>query len=167
MTGAWEVYVPQASIRYEFEKGSKWRVEAGKFTSPIGLGMTENRASVNDGVIWWHRGYYSYLPTIGGGAAPHALISSIYPMGIQANTSAKHWDARVAFIDRAPADFFHTEDPPFRANGVVGGGVSPLPGNAHRCRGRVGPIGRRERQRPVHADQRGRRVRVWLHEDQR
>jgi hypothetical protein len=128
MTGAWEVYVPQASIRYEFEKGSKWRIEAGKFTSPIGLGMTENRASVNDGVIWWHRGYYSYLPTIGGGAAPHALISSIYPMGIQANTSAKHWDARVAFIDRAPADFFHTADPPFRANGVVGGGVSPLPG---------------------------------------
>jgi hypothetical protein len=34
----------------------------------------------------------------------------------------------VAFIDRAPADFFHTEDPPFRANGVVGGGISPRQG---------------------------------------
>jgi len=128
MTGKWEVYVPQASIRYEFEKGSKWRLEAGKFTSPIGLGMTENRASVNDGVIWWHRGYYSYLPAIGSGAAPHALISSIYPIGVQANTSSKHWDARVAFIDRAPADFFHTEHPPFRPNGVVGGGISPRQG---------------------------------------
>jgi hypothetical protein len=128
MTGAWEVYVPQASIRYEFEKATNWRLEAGKFTSPIGLGMTENRASVNDSVIWWHRGYYSYLPAIGGGAAPHALISSIYPMGIQVNTSAKHWDARAAFIDRAPADFFHTADPPFRPNGVVGSGITPRQG---------------------------------------
>ena len=128
MTGQWEVYVPQASIRYEFEKGTKWRVEAGKFTSPIGLGMTENRASVNDSVIWWHRGYYSFLPAIGGGAAPHALIASIYPMGAQVNTSAKHWDARVAFIDRAPADFFHTADPPFRPNGVVGAGITPRQG---------------------------------------
>jgi hypothetical protein len=128
MTGEWETYVVQASARYEFEKGSKWRVEAGKFTSPIGLGMTENRASVNDGVIWWHRGYYSFLPAIGGGAAPHALISSIYPIGVQVNTSAEHWDARAAVIDRAPADFFHTEDPPFRANGVVGGGISPRQG---------------------------------------
>jgi hypothetical protein len=50
------------------------------------------------------------------------------PIGIQANTSAKHWDARVAFIDRAPADFFHTENPPFRPNGVVGGGISPRQG---------------------------------------
>jgi len=128
MTGDWEAYVVQASARYEFEKGSKWRVEAGKFTSPIGLGMTENRASVNDGVIWWHRGYYSFLPAIGGGAAPHALISSIYPIGVQVNTSAAHWDARAAVIDRAPADFFHTDDPPFRVNGVVGGGVSPRQG---------------------------------------
>ena len=128
MTGDWEVYVPQASVRYEFEKGSKWRVEAGKFTSPIGLGMTENRASVNDSVIWWHRGYYSPLPAIGGGAAPHSLIASIYPMGVQANTSTKHWDARAAFIDRAPADFFHTANPPFRPNGVVGGGISPRQG---------------------------------------
>jgi hypothetical protein len=128
MTGDWETYVVQASVRYEFEKGSKWRVEAGKFTSPIGIGMTENRASVNDGIIWWHRGYYSYLPPIGGGAAPHALISSIYPIGVQVNTSAKHWDARAALIDRAPADFFHTDDPPFRANGVVGAGVSPRQG---------------------------------------
>lgn len=128
MTGAWEVYVPQASIRYEFEKGTKWRIEAGKFTSPIGLGMTENRASVNDGVIWWHRGYYSYLPAIGGGAAPHALIASIYPMGVQANTSAKHWDARVAFIDRAPTDFFHQEGAPARGNAVVGGGITPRQG---------------------------------------
>src|SRR4029450_4823233 len=44
------------------------------------------------------------------------------------NTSAKHWDARAAFIDRAPADFFHTKDPPFRPNGVVGGGITPVQG---------------------------------------
>jgi hypothetical protein len=128
MMGEWEAYVVHASVRYEFEKGSKWRVEAGKFTSPVGLGMTENRASVNDSIIWWHRGYYSFLPTMGGGAAPHALISSIYPVGIQANTSGKYWDARVAFIDRAPTDFFHMEDAPFRPNGVVGGGITPRQG---------------------------------------
>ena len=128
MMGDWEAYVVHASVRYEFEKRTKWRVEAGKFTSPVGLGMMENRASVNDGIIWWHRGYYSFLPAMGGGAAPHALISSIYPIGIQANTSAKHWDARVAFIDRAPTDFFHMEDAPFRPNGVVGGGLTPRQG---------------------------------------
>ena len=128
MMGNWESYVAQASVRYQFEKGNQWRVEAGKFTSPIGLGMTENRANVNDSIIWWHRGYYSYLPPIGGGAAPHALISSIYPIGVQVATSAKHWDARAAFIDRAPADFFHVDNPPFRPNGVVGGGISPRQG---------------------------------------
>jgi hypothetical protein len=128
MTGDWEVYMSQASVRYEFDKGTKWRLEAGKFTSPIGLGMTENRASVNDSVIWWHRGYYSPLPSMGGGAAMHSLVSSIYPTGISANTSAEHWDARVAFIDRAPADFFHLEHPPFRPNGVVGGGITPRQG---------------------------------------
>jgi hypothetical protein len=128
MMGEWDAYVVHASVRYEFEKKSKWRIEAGKFTSPVGLGMTENRASVNDGIIWWHRGYYSFLPAIGGGAAPHALISSIYPIGVQANTSAKYWDARVAFLDRAPTDFFHMEGAPFRANGVVGGGITPRQG---------------------------------------
>jgi hypothetical protein len=128
MMGNWDTYIANASVRYEFEKGTKWRVEGGKFTSPIGIGMTENRANINDGIIWWHRGYYSYLPAIGGGAAPHALISSIYPIGVQVNTSAKYWDARVAFIDRAPADFFHMEEAPFRANGVVGGGISPRQG---------------------------------------
>jgi hypothetical protein len=128
MTGDWEHYIAHASLRYEFEKGTKWRIEAGKFTSPVGLGMTENRANVNDGIIWWHRGYYSYLPALGGGAAPHALISSIYPVGVQVNTSARHWDARVAFIDRAPTDFFHLDDAPRRGNGVVGAGFSPRQG---------------------------------------
>jgi hypothetical protein len=128
MTGAWEHELVHASVRYEFHKGSRWRVEAGKFTSPIGLGMTENRANVNDGVIWWHRGYYSFLPPLGGGAAPHALISSIYPAGAQVNTSGDHWDARAAVIDRAPADFFRLDDAPRRVNGVIGGGVSPRQG---------------------------------------
>ena len=128
MTGDWEAMVVHASLRYEFQKGGKWRVEGGKFTSPIGLGMTENRASINDSVIWWHRGYYSYLPSIGGGAAPHALISSIYPIGIQVNRSSDRWDARAAFIDRAPTDFFHVEGAPARPNGVVGAGVSPRQG---------------------------------------
>jgi hypothetical protein len=128
ITGDWEAYVAHASLRYEFERGTRWRIEAGKFTSPIGLGMTENRANVNDGIIWWHRGYYSYLPAMGGGAAPHALISSIYPVGVQINTSARRWDARVALIDRAPTDFFHLDDAPRRANGVVGAGISPRQG---------------------------------------
>jgi len=128
MTGQWENYLAQASVRYEFEKGSKWRVEAGKFTSPIGLGMTENRASVNDSVIWWHRSYYSPLPSLGGGAARHSLIASIYPVGVQVNTSRDHWDARAAFTDRAPADFFHNPGAPRRANGIVGAGITPRQG---------------------------------------
>jgi hypothetical protein len=90
--------------------------------------MTENRASVNDAVIWWHRGYYSYLPALGGGAGPHALIASIYPVGVQVNTSSDRWDARAALIDRAPTDFFRQAGVPHRANGVVGAGLSPRPG---------------------------------------
>ena len=128
MTGNWDNYIAHASVRYEFEKGSKWRVEAGKFTSPIGLGMTENRANVNDSLVWWHRGYYSYLPTVGPGAAPHALMASIYPVGVLVNTSTAHWDARAAVIDRAPVDFFHTVGAPRRANAIVGGGITPRQG---------------------------------------
>jgi hypothetical protein len=128
MTGDWEAYIVHASLRYEFQKGPKWRVEAGKFTSPIGLGMTENRASVNDGMVWWHRGYYSPLPSLGAGTAPHALIASIYPVGVMVNTSADHWDARAAFIDRAPTDFFRTVGAPRRGNAIVGAGISPRQG---------------------------------------
>ena len=128
LTGEWETDIVHASLRYEFQKGPKWRVEAGKFTSPIGLGMTENRASVNDSLVWWHRGYYSYLPSLGAGTVPHALIATIYPVGVMMNTSATHWDARAAVIDRAPADFFRTEGAPRRGNAIVGGGISPRQG---------------------------------------
>ena len=124
MTGEWNTHIYHASLRYEFQKGSKWRVEAGKFPSPIGLGMTENRASVNDGVVWWHRGYYSPLPSFGPGTARHSLMSSIYPVGMLVNTSGDRWDARAAFIDRAPVDFFNVDDAPRLGNSIVGGGIS-------------------------------------------
>ena len=54
-SGVWEFLVDQASVRYEFHRGTNWRVEAGLFPSPIGYGIMENRPSINAGALWWHR----------------------------------------------------------------------------------------------------------------
>jgi len=85
--GEWKTLVDQMSIRYEFAKGSNWRVEAGRFPSPIGLGMTENRPNLNPGVVWYHRPYYMPLPALGSGAPRVSLVSSTYPYGGQVSTS--------------------------------------------------------------------------------
>jgi len=127
--GETEAFVDHLSLRYEFRKGPSWRIEAGKFPSPIGLGMTENRASTNDGLLWCHRPYYGYLPSVGTGSPSHALVSAVYPVGVLVNTSGDHWDARAALVDRAPTDiWYYEEEVPRRANGIAGAGISPVQG---------------------------------------
>jgi hypothetical protein len=117
------------SLRYELEKRSNWRIEVGRFPSPIGLGMTENRPDVNPGVLWCHRPYYGDLPSFGEGSAPHALLSANYPIGVHVSTSGDRWDARVATIDRAPVDVWTARDgTPRRLNVVAGAGVTPRQG---------------------------------------
>ena len=127
--GEWETLVEHMSIRYEFTQGSNWRIEAGRFPSPIGFGMTENRPNVNPGVIWCHRPYYMPLPSLGGDVPRLSLVGAVYPTGVQVGTSGVHWDARAAVVDRAPIDFWKAEpDSARHANMILGGGLTPRQG---------------------------------------
>jgi hypothetical protein len=129
LNGEWETVLDQASVQYTFRKGSTWRIEAGRFPSPIGIGMTENRSSVNPGVLWWHRPYYMPLPGLGAGAPMVALVSAIYPSGAMVSTSGDRWDARGALIDTAPVQFWKGDGrADRRVNGVAGVGFSPRQG---------------------------------------
>ena len=127
--GEWRRLLDQASVRYEFRKGSNWRVEAGRFPSPMGLGLTENRPNLNGGVAWYYRPYYMPLPSLGTGAPRVSLMSTVYPDGAQVATSMAHWDARAAVIDRAPVLFWSPQpDTPRRTNVMGGGGFTPKQG---------------------------------------
>lgn len=129
LNGEWELVLDQASVQYEGHWGSNWRVEAGRFPSPIGLGMTENRSNVNAGVMWWHRPYYMPLPSLGVDAPRLSLVSAIYPDGVVVSTSAEHWDARAAALDMAPVQFWRGETGTDRnLNLVYGAGITPIQG---------------------------------------
>lgn len=128
--GQWASLLDQASVRLDVVRRAKVRIEAGRFPSPIGLGMLENRANQNDGVLWCHRLYYGELPTGGAGAAPRTLISAVYPVGVSASASTARWDVRAAALDRALVDPWRT---PTRgrsmpSNFVTGAGYSPRQG---------------------------------------
>lgn len=129
VNGGWETLMDQVSLRYEAGRETLVRVEAGRFPSPIGLGMTENRASVNPGVLWCHRLYYSPLPNLGPGMPLQSLVSATYPVGVTATVTAAAWDVRAALMDRAPVDFWTA---PTRltvpTHVVVGGGYTPKQG---------------------------------------
>jgi hypothetical protein len=129
LNGEWDLVFDQASIQYDFYRGTHWRIQAGRFPSPIGFGMTENRASVNGGVLWWHRPYYMPLPSLGAGAPSVSLVSAIYPNGVLVSTSGDHWDARAAVIDEAPVRMWSGNPGTDRyPNIVVGGGITPKQG---------------------------------------
>src|SRR5262245_37597547 len=124
--GEWRRLLDQASVRYEFQKHSNWRIEAGRFASPMGLGLTENRPNLNAGVVWYYRPYYMPLPSLGTGAPRVSLISTVYPDGVQVATSTGRWDARAALMDRAPVLFWSPQpDTPRKANLMAGGGITP------------------------------------------
>jgi hypothetical protein len=96
---------------------------------PIGLGMTENRADLNAGMIWWHRAYYMPIPFLGADVPRLSLMSAVYPSGVQASTSGTHWDARAAVVDLSPIEFWREPAGVSRSpNTIVGGGVSPWQG---------------------------------------
>ena len=68
--------------------------------------MTENRASLNAGILWWHRPYYMPLPSLGADLPRVSLISTVYPWGAQMAASDDHWDVRAAVVDRPPVEFW-------------------------------------------------------------
>ena len=129
LNGEWELVVDQASLQYSFRRGTNWRLEAGRFPSPVGLGMTENRSNVNGSVLWWHRPYYQPLPMLGLGAPMVSLISAAYPNGVLVTTSSDWWDARAAVVDKAPVEFWSGNTGASRhPNVIVGAGVTPRQG---------------------------------------
>ncbi len=129
VNGDWELLLDQASVEYQFVQGSRWRIEAGRFPSPMGLGMTENRPNVNAGLVWWHRPYYMPLPSLGPDQPRVSLVSAVYPTGVLVSTSGDHWDARGALLDRSPVGFWYGDDRSARsANIVAGAGVTPKQG---------------------------------------
>ncbi len=129
LRGEWEVILDQASVRYETRRGANWRFEAGKFPMPTGLGLLENRANTNPGILWWHRPYYTPSPSLGTGLPRVSLISTLYPWGAQAAVSGQHWDLRVAAVDRPAVEFWRaTDNLSRRVNLVAGGGITPRQG---------------------------------------
>lgn len=127
--GEWKALVDQASVRHEVRNRARWRFEGGKFSSPIGLGMTELRPNLNAGVLWWHRPYYMPLPSLGPGLPRVSLISAVYPIGGSATVSSNRWDARAAVVDRAPVEFWDGWEGSQRGpNVILGGGISPRQG---------------------------------------
>jgi len=129
LNGEWDLVLDQVSLQYAFRRGTNWRIEAGRFPSPVGLGMTENRSNVNGSVLWWHRPYYQPLPPLGAGAPMVSLISAAYPNGVLVTTSSDRWDARAAIVDKAPVEFWSGETGASRhPNVIVGAGVTPRQG---------------------------------------
>jgi hypothetical protein len=129
LNGEWELVLDQASVQYAFHAGSNWRVEAGRFPSPIGIGMTENRPNINPSVLWWHRPYYMPLPRLGSGAPMVSLVAATYPDGVAVATSSDHWDLRGALVNKAPVAFWQGEsgaDP--KVNTIIGAGITPRQG---------------------------------------
>lgn len=127
--GEWDTYLDQISVRYEFKRQGNWRIEAGRFPSSIGAGLTEQRPNLNGGVLWWHRPYYMPLPSFGGNLPRVSLVSAVYPNGAQVSTSRDRWDARAAVVDRAPVEFWRGWAGSSRGpNGIVGFGVTPRQG---------------------------------------
>jgi hypothetical protein len=125
LNGEWDLVLDQASVQYAFHAGVNWRVEAGRFPSPIGLGMTENRPNINPGVLWWHRPYYMPLPRLGAGAPSVSLVSATYPDGAAIASSSTHWDVRLAVVNTAPVQFWQGDagtDP--KVNTIIGGGIT-------------------------------------------
>jgi hypothetical protein len=127
--GEWRWLLDQASLRYEFDRGARVRIEAGRFPSPIGLGMVENRPNMGAGVLWSHRLYYQDLPSLGPGMQPQALVSALYPVGVSVMATKSIWDVRAALMDRAPVDPWTV---PVRVGSVknraLGVGISPRQG---------------------------------------
>jgi hypothetical protein len=129
VNGEWRPLLDQASLRYEFDRGARVRIEAGRFPSPIGLAMIENRANMNPGVLWCHRLYYTDLPSLGPGMQPQSLVAAYYPLGVTVMATKAAWDVRAAVMDRAPVDPWTL---PTRLgalkNVMLGVGVSPRQG---------------------------------------
>jgi len=125
--GTWQGQMYELALRYERPGAVGLRVDAGQFSSPIGLGILENRPNVNP-VISQHSTLYLPVPRFEPGSPTTYLLAAAYPVGAQVTLSGSWWDARAAVTDSSPVrgrPFFGDNKPPRLANIVAGGGVTP------------------------------------------
>ena len=125
--GKWQAQIYELALRYESPGAIGLRIEAGQFTSPIGLSVLENRPDKNP-VVSQHSTLYLPIPRYEVGTPSTNLLAAAYPLGAKLTVSGAKWDARVAVIDSSPIrgrPFFGDNKPPRMANIVAGAGVAP------------------------------------------
>jgi hypothetical protein len=125
--GSWQGQFYELALRYERPGTLGVRVDAGQFTSPIGLSVLENRPDKNP-VVSQHSTLYLPIPRYEPGTPSTNLLAAAYPLGAKVTVSAGKWDARAAVIDSSPVrgrPFFGDNNPPRMTNVVAGLGFTP------------------------------------------
>lgn len=125
--GKWQAQIYELALRYERPGPLGVRVDAGQFTSPLGLSLLANRPDRNP-VVSQHSTLYLPIPRYEAGTPSTPLLAAAYPLGAKVTLSGAKWDARAAVIDSSPVrgrPFFGANKRPRMANYVVGAGVTP------------------------------------------
>ena len=128
--GTWQAQMYELALRYERPGRVGVRIDAGQFTSPIGLSILENRPDQNP-IVSQHSTLYLPIPFYEGGTPSTNLLAAAYPLGAKVTVSGAKWDARAAVIDSSPVrgrPFFGDNKPPRMANVVAGVGLTPYIG---------------------------------------
>jgi hypothetical protein len=128
--GTWQTQMYELAVRYERPGTIGWRVDAGQFTSPIGLSLLENRPDKNP-VVSQHSTLYLPIPRYETGTPTTWLLAASYPLGAKITVSGAKWDARAAVTDSSPIrgrPFFGDDKRPRMANVMAGVGITPYIG---------------------------------------
>ena len=128
--GRWQAHIYELALRYERPGAIGLRVDAGQFSSPIGLSILENRPDKNP-VVSQHSTLYLPIPRYEAGTPSTNLLAAAYPLGAKVTLSGAKWDARAAVFDGSPIrnrPFFGDNKPPRLANVVAGAGFTPYIG---------------------------------------
>ena len=125
--GSWQTQFYELALRYERPGRVGVRVDAGQFSSPIGLSILENRPNLNP-VVSPHSTLYLPIPRYEPGTPTTYLLAAAYPLGAKVTVSGATWDARAAITDSSAIrgrPIFGDNLPPRMANVMVGGGFTP------------------------------------------
>ncbi|HVH27614.1 MAG TPA: hypothetical protein VM818_12670 [Vicinamibacterales bacterium] len=127
----WSKELWQAGLRYERPAsgdGLATRVDVGYNISPIGLGVMDNRPSLNP-TIAAHMSYVIPMPAFDPTVPRVSAIAGTYPLGAQVTVSSIHWDARGALLNSAPTRNYavgRATRPRQTPVVVAGAGVTPF-----------------------------------------
>jgi hypothetical protein len=125
--GAWRAQIYELAVRYERRAAVAMRIDAGHFSSPIGLSILENRPNQNP-VVSPHSTLYLPVPRYEAGTPTTFLLAASYPLGARLTVSGRKWDARTAITDSSAIrgrPSFGDDKPPRMANYMFGAGVTP------------------------------------------